>query len=105
MKPIKRLKLIPFACFQAFLGLLIGLLCGILYAFGGLLIDIGVSLGLLNPESMSTPGLSVGTLLAFGALLGMPLIFAGLGFVLGIVEAVLYNLYAKWFGGLKLDFD
>ncbi len=104
MKPIKRLKLFPFACFQAFLGLLIGLLCGILYAFGGLLIDIGVSLGLLSPEAMSTPGLSVGTLLAFGALLGMPLIFAGIGFLLGAIGAILYNLYAICFGGLKIDF-
>lgn len=103
MEPLKRLKVLPFATFQAFLGLLIGLLCGILYSFGGLIIDTVVSMGLLSPERMSTPGLSIGTLMAFGALLGMPLIFAGLGFLLGIVEAVLYNLYAKWFGGLRLD--
>ena len=36
---------------------------------------------------MGTPGLSYGTILAFGALLGMPLIFGGLGVLLGAVIA------------------
>ena len=54
-----------------------GLVCGILYAFGGALIDL------------LTVGLNAGTLMAFGALVGMPLIFAALGFVFGWVIALL----------------
>jgi len=41
----------------------------------------------------------------FGALVGMPVIFATFGFILGLVEALLYNLFAKWFGGIELDFE
>ena len=105
MKKIKRIRIFHFAQFQALLTGLLGLLCGILYSFGGLLIDILVSLGWLSPEAMETPGLSYGTFLAFGALFAMPLIFAVVGFVGGIVEAILFNLFAKWFGRFKLNFE
>ena len=87
-----KLKILLFSFFQSLLLGLIGLCCGILYSFGGLLIDGLVSLGMASSEYWSTPGLSYGSILAFGALVGMPLIFAAFGFLLGMVEAVLYNL-------------
>ncbi len=102
MEKIKKIGIISFGKFQAVLGALIGLVCGILYSFGGLIIDILVTIGWV--VSAETPGLSFGTLLAFGALIGMPVIFAVVGFLLGLFEAVLYNLFAKWFGGLRIDF-
>jgi len=104
MKRIRKLQIFPFALFQGTLTGLIGLVCGILYSFGGFLVDAGVSLGWLSGEFWNTPGLSYGTLLAFGALIGMPLIFAAVGFTAGIIEAVLFNIIAKWFGGLKPNF-
>lgn len=105
MERLKNTGVLSFAKFQAMIGALIGLICGIIYSYGGLIIDVLVSIGLLSPKSMSTPGLNFGTVLAFGALIGMPLIFAALGFLLGIFVALLYNLYAKWFGGIKVDFE
>ncbi|MFQ5677381.1 MAG: hypothetical protein ACE5G1_15945, partial [bacterium] len=78
---------------------LIGLILGILYSFGGLIIDALVSMGWIT--SAETPGLSFGTVLAFGALIGMPIIFATFGFIVGLIEAFLYNLFARWFGGIK----
>jgi len=86
------MKVTKYALFQSLLLGLIGLCCGILYSLGGLLIDGLVSLGIASSEYWSTPGLSYGSILAFGALVGMPLIFAAFGFLLGMVEAVLYNL-------------
>lgn len=68
----------------------LGLVLGVVYSFGGLLIDAGVSFGVI--ASTDTPGLSVGTLLAFGALLGMPAIGAAFGVLQGIVVGVLYRL-------------
>lgn len=65
---------------------LVGLLLGILYSFGGLAIDLLVSLGWLSAETFETPGLSFGTLLAFGALLVMPLA-GGLGGLLAGLTA------------------
>lgn len=102
MKLIQKLNVWSFARFQALLFLLIGFLAGICYAFGGLIIDSLVTLQYI--KSPDTPGLSIGTLLAFGAIIGMPIIFGIAGFLLGIVEAVLFNIYAKFFGGIKVNF-
>lgn len=49
----------------------IGLGCGVVYSVGGLISDL------------LTTGLNRGTALAFGALLGMPLALAALGFLAG----------------------
>lgn len=104
-KKLKNVGVFSFAKFQAVLGGLVGFLCGIVYSFGGLIIDVLVSAGFLSAEKMSTPGLSYGTVLAFGALIGMPVIMAASGFVLGILEALLFNFYARWFGGINVEFE
>ncbi len=101
MKVRSTLRYIVFAQFQAFLLALIGLLAGIIYSFGGLIIDTLVSLGWIS--SNETPGLSYGTILAFGALIGMPVIFAIAGFIAGILEAGVYNLFSRLFGGIHFD--
>jgi hypothetical protein len=103
MVKIKKLRVISFVKLHALLGALIGLILGILYSFGGLLIDTFVTLGWIT--SQDTPGLSYGTVLAFGALIGMPLIFAVFGAGIGLIGAVLYNLFTKRFGGIEIDFE
>jgi hypothetical protein len=50
-----------------------GLVCGVVYSVGGLIYDA------------LTIGLNWGTAMAFGALIGMPLIFGAIGFALGAV--------------------
>lgn len=91
----KPLLLFIWANFGGFIGLIIGLLCGILYSFGGLLIDVGVSLGWLSAQAMETPGLSIGTLYAFGALIGMPVLFALSGWLAAGIAGGLFTLFKK----------
>lgn len=105
MKKLNRLHIVSFGIFQAVLVGLLGLLCGIVYSFGGLMVDVLVTFEILSPETFSTQGFSIGTLFAFGALIGMPLIFTLAGFFLGIIEAFLYNLVQKWFGCLNINFQ
>lgn len=103
MIKISRLGVFSFARFQALLAGLLGLLAGVLYSFGGLVIDALVTAGILDAAAMSTSGLSKGTLLAFGALLGMPVLFALGGFIVGILGARVFNVFARRFQGLRLD--
>jgi len=78
MKTLNRIRVFSFAKFQAVLMALVGLLAGTLYSFGGLIIDALVSFGLITSEE--TPGLSYATVLAYGAIIVMPLLFAATGF-------------------------
>ena len=103
MAKLKKINVLSFAKLHTVIGALIGLVIGIFYSFGGLLIDILVTIGWIS--SQETPGLSYGTVLAFGALIGMPIIFAIFGFIVGFVGAFLYNLYAKWFGGMEINLE
>lgn len=74
------------------------------YSFGGLLLDLLASAGLLFSTTVSTPGVNNGTIPAFGALIGMPFIFAFWGFLADLPEAFFYNLITKIFGPIKIDF-
>lgn len=102
MEKLTRIKMFSFAKFQAIVMALVGLLAGILYSFGGFIIDVLVSFKLLN--SSQTDGLSYGTVLAFGAVIGMPVLFAMLGYILGLMEAILFNIFSSRFGGINIDF-
>ena len=93
MAKLKRLGVLFSAKLQAILMAFVGLIAGILYAFGGAIYEL------------LTGSLNSGTALAFLALIGMPIVFAIFGFVAGAVGAFLYNLVAGWFGGLEMDFE
>lgn len=92
MSKLKKIRVFSLGKFQAVLMAYVGLLASILYSFGGLIYDL------------FTIGLNLGIALAFLALIGMPIIFAAFGFILGIVEAVLFNFFSRWFGGIEIDF-
>jgi hypothetical protein len=96
-----KLNIQEFTKIQIVIGAYLGLLAGILYSFGGFIIDTLVTLELVTTNE--TPGLSYGTVLAFGALFGMPAIGALIGLISGIVGAILYNYFSNWFGGMSLD--
>lgn len=101
----KTISAISSAKFLAVLGVLIGFLCGLFYSVGGFLIDALVSMEFLSSGTYGTPGLSYGTLLAFGALIGMPLLLGAAGFLLGLVAGLLFNGCLKGINGLQGFFD
>ncbi|NKB33719.1 MAG: hypothetical protein GKR91_11530 [Pseudomonadales bacterium] len=92
MSKINHIGVFFFAKLLSLIMAIVGLICGILYSFGGFFYEL------------FTSSLNAGTALAFMALVGMPLLFATFGFVAGGVGATLYNLTAKWTGGIESDF-
>lgn len=93
MAKLKRIGILSLAKFQALIMAIIGLICGIVYSLGGFFYEL------------TSSSLNTGTALAFLALLGMPLLFAAVGYVAGIIEAILYNFYARRTGGIEVDID
>ena len=103
MSKLKKIGVLFSAKLLLIYGAGVGLIAGILYSFGGAIIDLLVTLKLISTSE--TPGLSFGTILAFGALIGMPIIFAFFGFIAGSLGAFLYNGVSKWFGGIEIDIE
>jgi len=93
MATLKRIGVLFSAKLQAVQMTCVGLIAGILYAFGGFFYEL------------VTGTLNSGTILAFGALVGMPIVFGAFGFISGAVGAVLYNLTARRSGGIEMDVE
>lgn len=93
MARVIRLGAVSLARLLALMMASLGFIVGVVYSVGGFLFELGT--GTLNS----------GTVLAFLALLGMPLLFALTGCVAGLILAPLYNLWARFGFGLELEFD
>ena len=93
MVRLKKVDVLSCAKLSAVSGGVIGLFLGVLYSLGGAIYDL------------ATNSLNLGTVLALGALVGMPVILAILGFLKGALLAALYNYTTKWVDGLDLDLE
>ncbi len=103
MKKSQKIKVLDFALFQAILFSQIGLFAGIIYSFGGFFIDLLVSLDFISTDD--TPGLSIGTIFAFSALIGMPAIAFSIGFVTGLFESIFFNIFLSGIHGFKTGIE
>lgn len=86
MARARKLQVVMSARIVGVIATYLGLVAGILYSFGGFFYEL------------LTGTLNDGTVLAFGALIGMPVIFGLAGVAAGAVGALLYNLVslATW---------
>jgi len=75
---------------QAYLGLL----------FAPLFLLIGLLGSLAGQQKTPFAGI-------FGVVFAilMPVLYGGIGFIMGAISALLYNLFAKWVGGFELELD
>ena len=61
----------------------LGVFLGLLYSFGGLIVDL------------LTVGLNWGTAMAFGALIIMPIAFGTVGFICGLISHLIMSFIKK----------
>ena len=83
----------------------LGKMLAVLYGIMGLLF-IPFFLIMSAVATQMPPEQRVG-MMAFGAgfALFMPVIYAALGFVFGALGALIYNLVAKWIGGIEVEVE
>lgn len=83
-----------------------GKVLGVMYAFIGIiiggLITIFTVLGSVLTSSGNTGGAA---LFGIGAIIFFPIMYGILGLVFGALSGWLYNLSAKWTGGIEMEFD
>lgn len=91
MSKLIRINALSLAKLQAILMALIGFVLGIIYSIGGAIYDLIMT------------GVNFGTALAFFSLIGMPMLFAIIGYIFGLLGALLFNIIITKFGGIELN--
>lgn len=83
----------------------LGKMLAILYGVMGLLfVPIFLLASLVGTQMPAQQRVGM---MAFGAgfALAMPFLYAGMGFVCGALGALIYNLVAKWIGGIEVEVE
>ncbi len=81
-----------------------GKIFGILYALMGLIFGAIMTLISFVGFTSSSAGLGIfGALFGLGAMIFLPIFYGGMGFIFGLIIALLYNLVSSWVGGLEVE--
>ena len=101
---IRRFNVFSVAKIQGFLGFVIGLLIGVIY---GLVVMIfGAAISSLAPQGDSQAMGGVGAIvLGLIIMIAVPIFYGVLGFIGGIIGALVYNLAAGVVGGLTFELE
>lgn len=78
-----------------------GLLIGIFFALASM---VGAGLGIADADA-AAGGAIVGAFFGIGALVFLPLLYGVMGFVGGMLGAVLYNVFAGMVGGVSVELE
>jgi len=80
-----------------------GTVCAVLYAFLGLL-EALVVVPIMSLAPAGTPNAfpaGMRSVLGVGGFIFLPILFAVVGFIGGLITALVYNLVARWTGGFE----
>lgn len=80
----------------------VGKICALLGGFLGLVMGIIFALATKFAPTAGIPEMPIGTL-GLSSIIVLPIFYGLVYFISGIVGAAIYNLFAKWVGGVKLD--
>ena len=83
---------------------------GIIYAFFGFIAGLFFSFfaligALVGSNFADSPEPLVGIFFGVGSVILFPILYGVLGFIGGIITAGIYNLTARWVGGLEIELE
>ena len=100
---IRRFGVISVAKMYALLMFIFGLIFGVIY--GLILIVFGAAISAMGPNSDAAAG-GIGTVaMGIGMMIGLPIFYGVLGFVMGAIGALIYNAVAGIIGGVKFELE
>ena len=97
---LRRLDPVSLAKVMAMGYALIGLIAGAIIA---LLSFAGVGLGAAMAEHGGAESSLIAAALGVGAIIILPLFYAVMGFIGGLIAGLVFNVALRWAGGLQLD--
>ena len=99
---IRRFGVLSVAKMYGLLMFLFGLIFGVLY--GLMLIVFGAAISAMGGRDATTGGVST-VVMGIGMMIGLPLIYGVLGFIMGAIGALIYNAVAGIIGGVKFELE
>lgn len=90
MTKLKKIGVLSLAKLQAITMALVGFIIGIIFFIGGLFFGI------------TTDSIGIGMGFSFLSIIIFPIIYGVMGFIGGVIGALLYNLSSKWTGGIEI---
>jgi hypothetical protein len=92
MPILKSVDIMSLAKIATLFGVVVGVVMGIFYGV------IAAMVGIHR-------GFAIGAIAGIALVFIMPILGAVCGFISGVVHAFLYNVFAKWVGGVNLEFQ
>jgi len=99
---IRRFGVISVAKMYGLLMFIFGLIFGVIY--GLILIVLGASLSALGPRDTTAGGVST-VVMGIAMMIGLPIFYGVLGFIMGAIGALIYNAVAGIIGGVKFELE
>jgi hypothetical protein len=100
---IRRFGVISVAKMYGLLMFIFGLVFGVIY--GLILIVFGAAISALGPGRDATAGGVSTVVMGIAMMIGLPLIYGVMGFVMGAIGALIYNAVAGIVGGVKFELE
>lgn len=84
----------------------LGKILGIMYALMGFIFGaIFTLISILGTAIFSSENTGSSLLFGLGAVIFFPILYGVLGFLFGAIAGWIFNLSAKWAGGLEIEFE
>ena len=83
----------------------LGKVLAVLYAIMGLLVALFLNLLPMPMSSMMHSPVAGGPLFGTGAIIALPIIYGVMGFIAGIIIALVFNIASGMIGGLEVEIE
>lgn len=100
---IRRFGVISVAKIYGLLMFIFGLVVGVIY--GLILIVFGAAISAMAPTRDGTAGGVSTVVMGLAMMIGFPLFYGILGFIMGAIGALIYNAVAGIIGGVKFELE
>lgn len=83
----------------------LGKILACMYGVMGLLVLPLFLLGAMATSQLPAEQRGIFAFFGIGFAIAAPIFYGAMGFVVGVLSAALYNLFAKWLGGIEVEVE
>jgi len=101
---VRRIGVFSLAKMQSLLMFVIGLIFGVIYGLIFMIFGAAITAAARGQDAALGSGIST-IVVGLVMMIGIPLFYGVLGFIVGLISGFVYNLAAGVVGGIKLDLE